>query len=90
MPARPFPWKDRPQGYRPFQLAHPFLRLDAKLGPEEITRDIPNVSENAVRNLDSRGIIMVGAEVAEGDILVGKVTPKGHPAILSPSEILRF
>ena len=60
---------------------------ETKLGPEEITRDIPNVSENACRNLDSRGIIMVGAEVAEGDILVGKVTPKGQSEI-SPEEKL--
>ncbi len=60
---------------------------DTKLGPEEITRDIPNVSENACRNLDSRGIIMVGAEVMEGDILVGKVTPKGQSEI-SPEEKL--
>ncbi len=60
---------------------------ETKLGPEEITRDIPNVSENAVRNLDSRGIIMVGAEVQEGDILVGKVTPKGQSEI-SPEEKL--
>ena len=51
---------------------------ETKLGPEEITRDIPNVSEAAVRKLDSNGIIMVGAEVKEGDILVGKVTPKGQ------------
>ena len=49
-----------------------------KLGAEEITRDIPNVSESACRNLDGRGIVMVGAEVKEGDILVGKVTPKGQ------------
>ena len=60
---------------------------ETKLGPEEITRDIPNVSENACRNLDSRGIIMVGAEVMEGDILVGKVTPKGQSEI-SPEEKL--
>ncbi|MEG2909232.1 MAG: DNA-directed RNA polymerase subunit beta [Erysipelotrichaceae bacterium] len=60
---------------------------ETKLGPEEITRDIPNVSENSVRNLDSRGIIMVGAEVMEGDILVGKVTPKGQSEI-SPEEKL--
>lgn len=60
---------------------------DTKLGPEEITRDIPNVSENACRNLDSRGIVMVGAEVMEGDILVGKVTPKGQSEI-SPEEKL--
>lgn len=60
---------------------------DTKLGPEEITRDIPNVSETALRNLDSRGIIMVGAEVKEGDILVGKVTPKGQSEV-SPEEKL--
>ncbi len=60
---------------------------ETKLGPEEITRDIPNVSEAACRNLDSRGIIMVGAEVQEGDILVGKVTPKGQSEI-SPEEKL--
>ena len=60
---------------------------EMKLGPEEITRDIPNVSEAACRNLDSRGIIMVGAEVQEGDILVGKVTPKGQSEI-SPEEKL--
>lgn len=60
---------------------------DTKLGPEEITRDIPNVSESACRNLDSRGIVMVGAEVKEGDILVGKVTPKGQSEI-SPEEKL--
>lgn len=51
---------------------------DTKLGPEEITRDIPNVGEDALRNLDERGIIRVGAEVHAGDILVGKVTPKGE------------
>ena len=51
---------------------------DTKLGPEEITRDIPNVGEDALRNLDERGIIRVGAEVRAGDILVGKVTPKGE------------
>ena len=50
---------------------------DTKLGPEEITREIPNVGENALRNLDARGIIRIGAEVKDGDILVGKVTPKG-------------
>ncbi len=60
---------------------------DTKLGPEEITRDIPNVSEAACRNLDARGIVMVGAEVKEGDILVGKVTPKGQSEI-SPEEKL--
>ena len=58
-----------------------------KLGDEEITRDIPNVQEGACRNLDSRGIVMVGAEVKEGDILVGKVTPKGQ-SDASPEEKL--
>ncbi|MFP3360548.1 hypothetical protein R0K17_24855, partial [Planococcus sp. SIMBA_143] len=48
-----------------------------KLGPEEITRDIPNVSDNALKKLDERGIVHIGAEVKDGDILVGKVTPKG-------------
>ena len=50
---------------------------DTKLGPEEITRDIPNIGEEALKDLDERGIIRVGAEVESGDILVGKVTPKG-------------
>ena len=58
---------------------------ETKLGPEEVTRDIPNVSENACRHLDARGIVMVGAEVKEGDILVGKVTPKGQSEV-SPEE----
>ena len=60
---------------------------DTKLGPEEITRDIPNISAAACRNLDGRGIVMIGAEVKEGDILVGKVTPKGQSEI-SPEEKL--
>ena len=60
---------------------------DTKLGPEEITRDIPNVGESAVRKLDENGIITVGAEVKEGDILVGKVTPKGQSEV-SPEEKL--
>ncbi|MFI3284188.1 MAG: DNA-directed RNA polymerase subunit beta [Erysipelotrichaceae bacterium] len=60
---------------------------ETKLGPEEITRDIPNVSESACRHLDGRGIVMVGAEVKEGDILVGKVTPKGQSEV-SPEEKL--
>ena len=60
---------------------------DTKLGPEEITRDIPNVGEAAVRQLDERGIIRIGAEVKEGDILVGKVTPKGQSEV-SPEEKL--
>ena len=60
---------------------------ETKLGPEEITRDIPNVSEVSCRHLDERGIVMIGAEVKEGDILVGKVTPKGQSEI-SPEEKL--
>ena len=52
---------------------------DTKLGPEEITRDIPNVGEDALKDLDERGIIRVGAEVRSGDILVGKVTPRARP-----------
>ncbi|MDR1795228.1 MAG: DNA-directed RNA polymerase subunit beta [Erysipelotrichaceae bacterium] len=60
---------------------------ETKLGPEEITRDIPNVAESACRHLDARGIVMIGAEVKEGDILVGKVTPKGQSEI-SPEEKL--
>ena len=51
---------------------------DTKLGPEEITRDIPNVGEDALKDLDENGIIRIGAEVRSGDILVGKVTPKGE------------
>lgn len=53
------------------------MARDTKLGNEEITRDIPNVSEEALRNLDETGIVAIGTEVAPGDILVGKVTPKG-------------
>ncbi len=60
---------------------------DTKRGPEELTREIPNVSEEAVRNLDAQGVIVVGAEVEAGDILVGKVTPKGETE-LSPEERL--
>ena len=61
---------------------------ETKLGPEEITRDIPNVSESACRNLDARGIVMVGAEVKEGDILVGKVTPKGQSEVTPEEKLL--
>ncbi|MBQ6592370.1 MAG: DNA-directed RNA polymerase subunit beta [Solobacterium sp.] len=61
---------------------------ETKLGPEEITRDIPNVSEAACRHLDSRGIVMVGAEVKEGDILVGKVTPKGQSEVTPEEKLL--
>ena len=55
---------------------------DTKLGPEEITREIPNVGEDALKDLDEMGIIRIGAEVKEGDILVGKVTPKGEKDLL--------
>lgn len=62
---------------------------DTKLGPEEITRDIPNVSDDALRNLDDRGIIRIGAEVTSGDILVGKVTPKGETELTAEERLLR-
>ena len=61
---------------------------DTKLGPEEITRDIPNVGEDALANLDERGIIRVGAEVKDGDILVGKVTPKGVTELTAEESLL--
>ena len=62
---------------------------DTKLGPEEITRDIPNVAEEALRDLDDRGIICIGAEVRPGDILVGKVTPKGETELTAEERLLR-
>ena len=62
---------------------------DTKLGPEEITRDIPNVSEDALKNIDDRGIIRIGAEVRSGDILVGKVTPKGETELTAEERLLR-
>ena len=62
---------------------------DTKLGAEEITRDIPNVGEDALANLDERGIIRIGAEVNSGDILVGKVTPKGETELTSEERLLR-
>ena len=62
---------------------------DTKLGPEEITRDIPNVGEDALANLDENGIIRVGAEVHSGDILVGKVTPKGETELTAEERLLR-
>ncbi|MDQ0352410.1 DNA-directed RNA polymerase subunit beta [Alkalibacillus filiformis] len=61
---------------------------DTKLGPEEITRDIPNVGEDALKNLDENGIIRVGAEVTDGDILVGKVTPKGMTELSAEERLL--
>ncbi len=62
---------------------------DTKLGPEEITADIPNVGEDALRDLDDRGIIRIGAEVRSGDILVGKVTPKGETELTAEERLLR-
>ncbi|NLG87732.1 MAG: DNA-directed RNA polymerase subunit beta [Clostridiaceae bacterium] len=62
---------------------------DTKLGPEEITRDIPNVSEDTLKDLDERGIIRIGAEVRAGDVLVGKVTPKGETELTAEERLLR-
>ena len=62
---------------------------DTKLGPEEITRDIPNVSEESLRNLDEAGIVYIGAEVGPGDILVGKITPKGESPMTPEEKLLR-
>src|SRR6266540_1240529 len=62
---------------------------DTKLGPEEITRDIPNVGEDALRDLDENGIIRIGAEVGPGDILVGKITPKGETELTAEERLLR-
>ncbi len=62
---------------------------DTKLGPEDITRDIPNVSEDALRNLDENGIVHIGAKVSPGDILVGKVTPKGETELAPEEKLLR-
>ncbi len=68
---------------------HEVEARDTKLGPEEITRDIPNVGEEGLRNLDERGIIYVGAEVGPGDILVGKITPKGETELTAEEKLLR-
>ena len=65
------------------------MARDTKLGQEEITRDIPNVGEDALRNLDESGIIYIGAEVKAGDILVGKVTPKGESVVTPEEKLLR-
>ena len=62
---------------------------DTKLGPEEITRDIPGVGDDALKDLDDRGIIRIGAEVRAGDILVGKVTPKGETELTAEERLLR-
>jgi DNA-directed RNA polymerase subunit beta len=69
--------------------AHEVDARDTKLGPEEITRDIPNVSEEMLADLDERGIIRIGAEVVPGDILVGKVTPKGETELTPEERLLR-
>ena len=68
---------------------HEIEARDTKLGPEESTRDIPNVSDDLLSNLDERGIIRVGAEVHSGDILVGKVTPKGETELTAEERLLR-
>ncbi|OYU70669.1 MAG: DNA-directed RNA polymerase subunit beta [Alphaproteobacteria bacterium PA2] len=65
------------------------MARDTKLGPEEITRDIPNVGEEALRNLDEAGIVAIGAEILPGDILVGKVTPKGESPMTPEEKLLR-
>jgi len=62
---------------------------DTKLGPEEVTRDIPNVSESMLRNLDEAGVIRIGASIKQGDILVGKVTPKGETQLTPEEKLLR-
>ena len=68
---------------------HKVQVLETKLGPEEITRDIPNVSETALRNLDEGGMVVVGAEVKPGDILVGKIAPKGEAELTAEERLLR-
>ena len=65
------------------------MARDTKLGPEEITRDIPNVGEENLKNLDEAGIVYIGAEVPAGDILVGKVTPKGETPMTPEEKLLR-
>ena len=65
------------------------MARDTKLGQEEITRDIPNVGEEALKNLDEAGIVYIGAEVDPGDILVGKVTPKGESPMTPEEKLLR-
>ena len=68
---------------------HEVESRDTKLGPEEVTRDIPNVGEESLRNLDEEGIIRVGAEIGPGDILVGKITPKGETELSAEEKLLR-
>ena len=68
---------------------HELESRDTKLGPEEITRDIPNVGEESLKDLDEDGIIYIGAEVQPGDILVGKITPKGETELTAEERLLR-
>ena len=68
---------------------HDVEARDTKLGPEEITRDIPNVGEDSLRNLDEDGIVRIGAEIGPGDILVGKITPKGETELSAEEKLLR-
>ena len=68
---------------------HEVESRDTKLGPEEITPDIPNVGEESLRNLDEDGIIRMGAEIGPGDILVGKITPKGETELSAEEKLLR-
>ena len=68
---------------------HEIEARDTKLGPEEITRDIPNVGEEALKDLDEDGIVHIGAEVQPGDILVGKITPKGETELTAEERLLR-
>ena len=68
---------------------HEVESRDTKLGPEEVTRDIPNVGEESLRNLDEEGIVRVGAEVGPGDVLVGKITPKGETELSAEEKLLR-
>jgi DNA-directed RNA polymerase subunit beta len=68
---------------------HTVQVLETKLGPEEITRDIPNVSESALKNLDEGGIVVVGSKVKAGDILVGKIAPKGESELTAEERLLR-
>jgi DNA-directed RNA polymerase subunit beta len=68
---------------------HEMEARDTKLGPEEITRDIPNVGEEGLRNLDETGVVYIGAEVGPGDILVGKITPKGETELTAEEKLLR-
>jgi DNA-directed RNA polymerase subunit beta len=68
---------------------HEVEARDTKLGPEEITRDIPNVGEEGLRNLDETGVVYIGAEVGPGDILVGKITPKGETELTAEEKLLR-